>query len=258
MVQCPVCKVPIPLRGDSCPKCSADLAAYFSLLRGPTEFYNAGVAASGQGDLFEALLSFAAAAKLSDDERPARALADVLAGLGHEDLAARCRGDLPTAAEGKPALKSVAAAAAPVARGTSRWRRAVALAAFLAIGAVLGASWRDLVSRRGTASALAGSAFSRVDTVFVPQPSPRPDVGGVGAASSATRAVAAPPVFVSHVVMPGETLWDIAARYLGDGAAWPRLTATDQRDLRDPRRLQVGTQLLIESPAPVRRHEEGR
>src|SRR4051812_21094163 len=58
-----------------------------------------------------------------------------------------------------------------------------------------------------------------------------------------------------HVVRPGDTLWDLAAEHLGDGARWRRIAALnydreqpDGRHLDRSHRLQAGWRL--ELPAP--------
>jgi hypothetical protein len=47
----------------------------------------------------------------------------------------------------------------------------------------------------------------------------------------------------SHVVQPGDTLYDLAARYLEDPAQWPKLQSRNQ--VRDPLRLMPGRTLVI-------------
>lgn len=47
----------------------------------------------------------------------------------------------------------------------------------------------------------------------------------------------------THVVVAGDTLWDIAAKYLGDGFAWKKLAAANGNP--QPKRLFVGKELTI-------------
>ncbi len=59
----------------------------------------------------------------------------------------------------------------------------------------------------------------------------------------------------SHVVQPGDTLYDLAARYLEDPAQWPRLQSLNR--VRDPLRLMPGRTLVLPAallrarPAPA-------
>jgi LysM repeat protein len=46
-----------------------------------------------------------------------------------------------------------------------------------------------------------------------------------------------------HEVVPGDTLWDLAQRYYGDGTLWPHIAAAN--GITDPRALPVGVLLWI-------------
>ena len=46
-----------------------------------------------------------------------------------------------------------------------------------------------------------------------------------------------------HTVVAGDTLWALADRYLGSGTRWKEIA--DKNGVRDPRRLQIGTELKI-------------
>lgn len=50
-------------------------------------------------------------------------------------------------------------------------------------------------------------------------------------------------------VRAGDTLWELADKYLGRGADWRRLAAENPQ-VTDPRRLQVGTRLRLPNEAP--------
>ncbi|MCA1781994.1 MAG: LysM peptidoglycan-binding domain-containing protein, partial [Intrasporangiaceae bacterium] len=47
----------------------------------------------------------------------------------------------------------------------------------------------------------------------------------------------------TYTVKKGDTLWAIATRLLGSGAKWTELASTN--NIRDPKRLQIGTVLRI-------------
>ena len=46
------------------------------------------------------------------------------------------------------------------------------------------------------------------------------------------------------LVVSGDTLWQLARKYLGAGTRWTELLALNPT-LQDPRRLQVGVQLVV-------------
>lgn len=54
----------------------------------------------------------------------------------------------------------------------------------------------------------------------------------------------------THVVAAGDTLWDIAARHLGDGARWPEIYAANRDVITDPNLIHPGQELRIPTPAP--------
>lgn len=61
------------------------------------------------------------------------------------------------------------------------------------------------------------------------------------AAAAPAAATEAKPA--THVVVAGDTLWDIAAKYLGDGFAWKKLSAANGNP--EPKRLFIGKELTI-------------
>ncbi|MGH3680757.1 MAG: LysM peptidoglycan-binding domain-containing protein, partial [Natronosporangium sp.] len=52
----------------------------------------------------------------------------------------------------------------------------------------------------------------------------------------------------THVVVAGDTLWDLAVRYLGDGTRWPEIHAANHDLINDPDLIYPGQQLHIPSP----------
>lgn len=50
---------------------------------------------------------------------------------------------------------------------------------------------------------------------------------------------------LEHVVQPGESLWQIAARLGGDPQLWPLLYRANRDQIKDPSRLYPGQSLRI-------------
>lgn len=50
----------------------------------------------------------------------------------------------------------------------------------------------------------------------------------------------APPAVRQHRVVPGDTLWDIARKYLGNGLRWPEIFALNQGQIRNPHWIYPG------------------
>ncbi|MHA1523519.1 MAG: tetratricopeptide repeat protein [Alphaproteobacteria bacterium] len=71
------------------------------------------------------------------------------------------------------------------------------------------------------------------------------------AASAASPAPAPPPETTktaqTHVVQAGDSLWDIAKKYFGYGAAYGRIFKANQRQLRDAGRIFPGQTLILPS-----------
>lgn len=57
------------------------------------------------------------------------------------------------------------------------------------------------------------------------------------------------PAAGAHIVRPGETLWRIARRVLGDGRRWKDIHDVNRDRVPDPDRLRVGTELRLPAGA---------
>jgi nucleoid-associated protein YgaU len=49
----------------------------------------------------------------------------------------------------------------------------------------------------------------------------------------------------THVVLPGETLWQIAAALTGDAHRWPEIYRANRDQIKDPALLHPGQRLAI-------------
>ena len=56
----------------------------------------------------------------------------------------------------------------------------------------------------------------------------------------------------THTVQLGETLWQIAARTVGDPTLWPALYLANRDQIKDPSRVYPGQQLAIPEIDPKR------
>lgn len=56
----------------------------------------------------------------------------------------------------------------------------------------------------------------------------------------------------THVVLPGETLWQIAALLTGDAYRWPELYRANRDQIKDPSLLYPGQRLAIPEFGPAR------
>jgi nucleoid-associated protein YgaU len=65
-----------------------------------------------------------------------------------------------------------------------------------------------------------------------------------------------PPKLETHTVGEGETLGEIAQRFLGSSRAYPLLLELNRDRLKSPRHLRVGMELLVPDPAWLRRRAE--
>jgi hypothetical protein len=85
-----------------------------------------------------------------------------------------------------------------------------------------------------------------------------PAIAALLLAATPLAAQERPPQPQTHVVQPGETLWEIASRYLDDPFLWPELFRINVDQIRDPaliyprqRLLIPGQQRLAEAPVYV-------
>jgi LysM repeat protein len=73
-----------------------------------------------------------------------------------------------------------------------------------------------------------------------------------GAPAQAKPAAPQPVARTTHVVSAGESLWSIAARYYGDGAAWTELARNNGIAASGPRPIVVGMKLRVPAVPPAR------
>lgn len=67
------------------------------------------------------------------------------------------------------------------------------------------------------------------------------DDGNKNADNAASSAV----TVIDYIVQPGDTLWRIAAKYLGDGNRWRRIYEDNTDVLQNPNRLRVGQHIKL-------------
>ena len=78
----------------------------------------------------------------------------------------------------------------------------------------------------------------------------RPDTAGAGASAGTDTAVAVAPVPVvppaggtTYTIKKKDTLWSIAAKYLGSGKRWPEIVSANPG--LDPKKLGIGQTIKI-------------
>jgi nucleoid-associated protein YgaU len=91
------------------------------------------------------------------------------------------------------------------------------------------------VGPAATAPASAGSSGASAQTSVGPEAVPVGRAFGVGPGSTVVR----------HLVQPGDSLWSLAQRHLGSGAAWPRLVAANADLIRSGDHIEVGWEIVI-------------
>jgi 5'-nucleotidase len=79
-------------------------------------------------------------------------------------------------------------------------------------------------------------------TAVVVRPTATPPALVASGPSPTPTPEAAPPV-VTYTVKRGDTLWDLARTFYGDGRKWRRIAQANP--ICNPRRLQIGTVLRI-------------
>lgn len=53
------------------------------------------------------------------------------------------------------------------------------------------------------------------------------------------------PVNRTHTLKKGETLWDLAKKYYGNGASWPKILDANRDKIDDPHKVKSGLKLVI-------------
>jgi LysM repeat protein len=96
----------------------------------------------------------------------------------------------------------------------------------------------DLVPRDGRRTTVVLPAGMSLDWLHIP-------VAPVAAALMVAIAPGLPVAAADYVVKPGDTLYGISRTYLGGGQHWRKVTLTNGRPVRDPRRLMPGTRLHV-------------
>lgn len=124
-------------------------------------------------------------------------------------------------------------------RGHSGARRGVGRDALTAAGARVAP-----VAVRATLGWLATQACSLAFPLLVVTP-----IVVVAQAPTPSTAPAAAKTTRTHVVSEGETLWSLAARYLGDGHRWEEIVALNRGVVSSARRLNAGSRLVLPAGA---------
>ncbi len=106
------------------------------------------------------------------------------------------------------------------------------------------------IQKRDSAGAAADSARRPPRGRIVVHTAPAAAAAAGGEASGQTP--------TEHVVQPGETLWEIAARYLHDPHAWPLLFDANRALLAAPDRIRPGQRLVIPARGGERPAQAGR
>lgn len=99
----------------------------------------------------------------------------------------------------------------------------------------------------------AGLATSAQAATTTPGPTPLPSIGRVVDLPQQSERVAPAltPIRLQHrarthiTVMPGDSLWDLAERHLGDGRRWPELYRVNKQLIHDPDLISPGWRLRL-------------
>ncbi|GIW72913.1 MAG: hypothetical protein KatS3mg102_2455 [Planctomycetota bacterium] len=79
----------------------------------------------------------------------------------------------------------------------------------------------------------------------IPAPPAQPAAGTAATATASPPGTASTPSGRIHVVQPGDTLYRLAAHYLGSGTAYTRIYEANRDQMRSPNDLRVGMRIVI-------------
>jgi hypothetical protein len=72
-------------------------------------------------------------------------------------------------------------------------------------------------------------------------------LGSANAADSSLKLADAAPT--QHIVVPGDTLWDISAKFLSEPWRWPEIWRMNEAQIKNPHRIYPGDVILLERDA---------
>ncbi|WP_018899741.1 bifunctional UDP-sugar hydrolase/5'-nucleotidase [Rhizobium sp. 2MFCol3.1] len=94
-------------------------------------------------------------------------------------------------------------------------------------------------------SAPAATAPAATPTPATPDATPAPTAPAATAPATEAPAALAPNTPTTHVIASGDTLWDLAKQFYGDGTLWKKISEANGKPT--PRHLTVGKELQIPS-----------
>jgi 5'-nucleotidase len=94
-------------------------------------------------------------------------------------------------------------------------------------------------------SAPAATAPAATPAPATPEATPAPTAPAATASSTEAPAALAPNTPTTHVIASGDTLWDLAKQFYGDGTLWKKISEANGKPT--PRHLTVGKELRIPS-----------